>query len=147
MDGQVGAVNARLPSAPHVLPSADAAGPDVAATVVLACHTNQSGAGHAAATVGGLGRVLEAIGRATAAGTTTGLTPSACGVRQGRPSRRPLPRRERPRAPGSVGVPTMGQAEATTVGLMYLHGPLLPETSGLRAVTPATGVAVDTPFP
>lgn len=126
VDGEVRAIDARVPSAPHVLPRASPAGPHVATALVLAGHTDQRGAGHAAAAVGGVGRVLQAVRRATAAGPATGLATRVRGVGQGRAARQPVSRGERTRTPGPVGLPTVGDAEAATVGLMYLHGALLP---------------------
>lgn len=135
VDGEVSAAEAGAPRATHAIPRAPAAGPDVATAVVLARLADPSGPAKAAATKGGVGRVLEVVRGATAAGPATGPSPPSRGVGQGRVATAQGTRTAvAPLGPsGPTRVMAVVHAEAAAGRVKHPNGPVLATAPGTAA--------------
>lgn len=127
LDGEVGATETGAPGAAYAIPGAPPAGPDVAATLILARLADPGGSGQAAATKGGVGRVLEMVRRTATAGPAPRPAAPARGVGEGRvvaaPRRRPTVVAMGPTGPARLMV--MVHAEPATRRLKDPHGAIL----------------------
>lgn len=87
VDGQLSAADTSAARCPDAVPGAPSACPDVAASFEITGAAYPCQAGVAATALGGVGRVLEAVGRTSAARTTTWPTSVPSGSREGRAGR------------------------------------------------------------